>query len=104
MFTKLPYKFAKFILIIVGSLIINFIITSFAYNFLTDKDISHLPPKSNKTMFNDRFLSLYLYNVSMFTSVGEAKMYPESNKGKIYTILYIIISCALLLTVTDVFN
>ena len=104
MFTKLPYKFTKFILIIIGSLFINFILTTFAYKFLSDKDISNLPPKNSKTMFNDRFLSLYLYNVSMFSSLGEAKMYPESNKGKIYTIIYVLISSALLLTITDVFN
>ena len=103
MFTKLTYKFTKFIFIIIGSLIINFILTTFAYKFLTDKDISNLPPQSKKSMFDDRFLSLYLYNISMYSSLGEAKMYPESNKGKIYTIIYVLISSALLLTVSDVF-
>lgn len=104
MFTKLPYKFTKFILIILGALLINFVLTTLAYKFLTDKDISNLPPKSKYSMFDDRFLSLYLYNVSMFSSLGEAKMYPESNKGKIYTIIYVLISTALILTITDVFN
>lgn len=93
----------KFFYVLIASLFLNFILTIGAYHTFNEKDISNLPPKSNN-FFDDRFIALLFYNVSTYTTLGDAKMYPESNRAKIYTISYVIVTSALLVTVADMLN
>ncbi len=93
----------KFIVVLLSSIILNLSLTIGAYHIFNDKDISNLPPKTNN-YFDDRFISLLFYNVSTYTTLGDAKMYPESKRAKLYTITYVIITSALLVTIADMLN
>ena len=69
--------------------------TIYLYNFTDDTDFANVPN-------NNRFVALFYYNCSVHGTLGDALIYPISNKGRIYTSIYLIIIAAGIMTAIDV--
>jgi hypothetical protein len=103
MFIKIQYKLAQFSIILLASLIINLCLTLFWYYNATDDDFANLPKKKNgTTIFDDRFISLFYYNCSTYGTLGDAKIYPKSNRAKLFTGGYVLLMTAGLVTAADI--
>jgi hypothetical protein len=87
------------ILILIIVIIIT--LTLYLYNYTTDIDFAGLPPKDKSKLFDERFVSLLYYNASVNGGLGDSAIYPTSNKGKIYTSIYLIIIAAGIFTAID---
>jgi hypothetical protein len=87
--------FTKIYLIII---VIVLILTFILYNFANDDDFANLPPKDKNKFFDDRFYSLFYYNSSTQGGLGDALIYPKSNRARVYTSLYLILAVTGLFT------
>lgn len=103
MFIKIQYKLAQFAIILLVSIFINLCLTFYWYYNATDEDFANLPKKGNgKTIFDDRFISLFYFNCSTYGTLGDAMIYPKSNRAKIFTGSYVLLMTAGLVTAADI--
>ena len=77
------YKMAKVALTI---MFINFLFALLLIPWVTDKDISGLP---KKTM--DRFISLFYFGITAFTTTGYGDIYASSNRMKLIVTTYMVL-------------
>ena len=98
MFHSISKNLIHFLHIILYILILIFSLTIYLYNFTDDNDFSNVPKDSNL----NRFIALFYYNCSTHGGMGDALIYPISNKGRIYTSIYLIIVAGGILTAIDV--
>jgi hypothetical protein len=101
MILKISSNLAFFIKAIFITFGVIFILTMYLYHFTDDKDIANLPPKDKKKIIDDRFVSLFYYNASIHGGLGDATMYPISNKAKIFTTIYLVIIISGIITGLD---
>jgi hypothetical protein len=66
-------------------LCINIIITIFLFSWATDDDLNNIPKEPL-----DRFISLFYYSMTTFTTTGYGDIYAKSNRMKIVISLYMI--------------
>jgi len=96
-------KIFEFSTILLISILLNFILSTFLYYYATDDDFANLPKKKkNDIIFNDRFISLFYFNCSTYGTLGDALIYPKSNRAKLYTSLYILLTAAGLITILSI--
>lgn len=102
MFFSISYNLKHFSFILLVIIIIITSATFITYYYLDDSDLANLPKKDNKKIIDDRFISLFYYNASVHGGLGDALIYPISNRAKIYTSFYLIIIAAGILTAIEV--
>ena len=101
MFVTISNNLTHFTKILIIILLLIITLTIILYNFTDDNDFANLPPKDKSKIIDDRFISLFYYNSSTPGGLGDAKIYPISNLGKLYTSIYLIIVIAGFFTVLD---
>jgi hypothetical protein len=82
--SKITLKEIKKVCIFIIS--VNIIFSFLLYLWATDQDIHGLP-KKNK----DRFISLFYYSITIFTTTGFGDVYAKSNRMKLVICLYMIL-------------
>jgi hypothetical protein len=96
-------KILEFFTILLISILMNFLLTTFLYYFATDDDFANLPKrKKNDTIFNDRLIALFYFNCSTYGTLGDALIYPKSNRAKLYTSFYVLLTAAGLITILSI--
>lgn len=98
MFHSISRNLIHFCCMILYILIIIFSLTIYLYNFTDDNDFKNVP---NDSKLN-RFIALFYYNSSTHGALGDALIYPISNKGRIYTSIYLIIIAGGIMTAIDI--
>ena len=68
------------------AILINLIFTLFLFSWVTDDDITGLP--KNKT---ERFISLFYYGVTTFTTTGYGDICAKSSRMKLVISFYMIL-------------
>ncbi len=101
MFFTISYNIKHFSYIFLVIILILTISTMIIYYTMDDNDLANLPPKDKTKMLDDRFISLFYYNASIHGGLGDALIYPISNKAKIYTSLYLVLIAAGVLTAIE---
>lgn len=81
--SKITFKEIKKISIFI--LAVNLLLSLFLFLWATDKDINGLP-KPNL----DRFITLFYYSITTFTTTGFGDVYAKSNRMKLLTSLYMV--------------
>jgi hypothetical protein len=82
--SKITFKEVKKICIFILS--VNILVSLFLFLWVTDEDMHGLP-KNNK----DRFVSLFYYSITTFTTTGYGDVYAKSNRMKLVSSLYMIL-------------
>ena len=82
--SKITFKEIKKISIFIIS--VNILLSLFLFLWVTDDDINGLP-KNNI----DRFISLFYYSITTFTTTGFGDVYAKSNRMKLLSSLYMIL-------------
>lgn len=75
----------------------NIIFSIYLFLWTTNDDLNNIPEDSL-----DRFISLFYYSVTTFTTTGYGDIYPKSNRMKIIMSFYMIIIYSL--TVSFLFH
>lgn len=101
MFSTITYNLKHFTFIFVVIILILTISTIMIYYTMDENDLANLPPKDKTQIFDDRFISLFYYNASIHGGLGDAMIYPKSNKAKIYTAIYLVLIAAGILTAIE---
>ena len=65
---------------------VNLAFTLFLFTWATDDDLNNIP----KPSFS-RFISLFYYSITTFTTTGYGDIYAKSNRMKIIVSLYMIL-------------
>ena len=102
MFFTISYNLKHFTFIFLVIILILTISTMTIYYTMNDDDLANLPPKNNNLLIDDRFISLFYYNASIHGGLGDALIYPKSNKAKIYTAIYLVLIAAGILTAIEI--
>ena len=82
--SKITFKEIKKISIFI--IAVNILLSFFLFLWVTDDDINGLP-KNNM----DRFISLFYYSITTFTTTGFGDVYAKSNRMKLLSSLYMIL-------------
>jgi hypothetical protein len=82
--SKITFNEIKKICIFILS--VNILLSLFLFLWVTDDDLNGLP-KNNK----DRFVSLFYYSITTFTTTGYGDVYAKSNRMKLVSCLYMIL-------------
>ena len=101
MFFTISYNLKHFTFIFLVIILILTISTMMIYYALDEKDLANLPSKDKTKILDDRFISLFYYNASIHGGLGDALIYPISNKAKLYTAIYIVLIAAGILTAIE---
>jgi len=101
MFFTISYNVKHFTFIFLVIILILTISTMIIYYTMDDNDLAHLPPKNKNVLLDDRFISLFYYNASIHGGLGDALIYPISNRAKIYTAIYLVLIAAGVLTAIE---
>ena len=64
----------------------NIIFAMFLFPWVTDDDLNNIPEQPL-----NRFISLFYYGITTFTTTGYGDIYPKSNRMKIIISFYMII-------------
>ena len=86
-------KIGKYILYII---FFNIIFSLFLFLWVTNDDIHNI--NTSDTPLN-LIISLFYYIISTFTTTGYGDLYSTSPRMKVCIALYMILSCAILLTI-----
>jgi len=100
--SQINFKYSQVLVYFCLIMIINYLVTSFVYSWATDDDITGLPSKDSSKMFDDRFISLFYFNIITFTTVGYGDMLPKSNRAKLFISVYVALVAAGLLTALEI--
>jgi hypothetical protein len=96
-------KILEFFTILLISILVNFLLSTFLYYYATDADFANIPKrKKNDGIFNDRLIALFYFNCSTYGTLGDALIYPKSNRAKLYTSLYVLLTAAGLITILSI--
>ena len=87
----------KFFISVRYVIIINLIFSLILYSFVTDDDLNNIPKRPV-----DRFISLFYFLITTFTTTGYGDIYAKSNRMKILISCYMIFVFSL--TVSFLFN
>ena len=101
MFFTISYNLKHFTFIFLVIILIITMSTIIIYYTMDETDLANLPPKDKKKILDDRFISLFYYNASIHGGLGDAMIYPISNKAKIYTAIYLVLVVAGILTAIE---
>jgi hypothetical protein len=101
---KISYKINQFLIFILVSLILNHLMTIYLYSWVTDDDISGLPPKDSKIVYNDRFIALFYFNAITLSTLGYEKIIPISNRARMHISLYTIVITAGLISSINIYE
>ena len=101
MFFTISYNLKHFTFIFLVIILILTLSTMMIYYALDEKDLANLPSKDKTKILDDRFISLFYYNASIHGGLGDALIYPISNKAKLYTAIYIVLIAAGILTAIE---
>jgi len=71
----LKHQLIKYIIV---ALIINLIITIMLFTFISEDDFAGIP--TNKY---DKFITLFHYCISIFSTIGNCEIYPRSSRAKL---------------------
>jgi hypothetical protein len=82
--SKITFKELKKISIFI--IAVNVLLSLFLFLWATDDDINGLP---NNNI--DRFISLFYYSITTFTTTGFGDVYAKSNRMKLLSSLYMIL-------------
>jgi hypothetical protein len=102
MFFTISYNLKHFTFIFLVIILILTISTMIIYYTMDDTDLANLPPKNKNSLVDDRFISLFYYNASIHGGLGDAMIYPISNKAKLYTAIYLVLIAAGILTAIEI--
>ena len=102
MFLTISYNLKHFTFIFLVIILILTISTIITYYTMDDNDLANLPQKNKHILIDDRFISLFYYNASIHGGLGDALIYPKSNKAKIYTAIYLVLIAAGILTAIEI--
>ena len=93
----------KFFISVRYVIIINLIFALILYSFVTDDDLNNLPKRPEDRFFSwDRFISLFYFLITTFTTTGYGDIYAKSNRMKLLISCYMIFVFSL--TVSFLFN
>ena len=81
-------NYQEFILLFSASVIINTLFTLFLMVWVTDNDIKGLPDKNHGLW--RRFVSLFYFAITCFTTTGYGDIVATSNRARIVIVLYLI--------------
>ena len=84
MFFTISYNLKHFTFIFLIIILILTISTMITYYTMDEDDLANLPPQNKNLLIDDRFISLFYYNASIHGGLGDALIYPISNKAKMY--------------------
>ena len=101
MFFTISYNLKHFTFIFLVIILILTISTMMIYYTMDESDLANLPSKDKNKIIDDRFISLFYYNASIHGGLGDALIYPISNKAKIYTSFYLVLIAAGILTAIE---
>ena len=101
MFFTISYNLKHFTFIFLVIILILTISTMMIYYTMDESDLANLPSKDKNKIIDDRFISLFYYNASIHGGLGDALIYPISNKAKIYTSIYLVLVAAGVLTAIE---
>ncbi len=101
MFFTISYNVKHFTFIFLIIILILTVSTMIIYYTMDDNDLANLPPKDKTKILDDRFISLFYYNASIHGGLGDALIYPKSNKAKLYTSIYLVLVAAGVLTAIE---
>ena len=87
----------KFFISVRYVIIINLIFSLILYSFVTDDDLNNIQKRPV-----DRFISLFYFLITTFTTTGYGDIYAKSNRMKILISCYMIFVFSL--TVSFLFN
>jgi len=101
---QVSYKLIQFLVIFLISIIINIILSIYWYYNATPNDFANIPKrnKNNKSFFDERFISIFYFNCSLYGTLGDALIYPTSMKARLYTSIYILLFGAGFLTALSI--
>jgi len=102
MFFTISYNLKHFIFIFLVIILILTISTIITYYTMDDNDLANLPQKNKNILIDNRFISLFYYNASIHGGLGDALIYPKSNKAKIYTAIYLVLIATGILTAIEI--
>jgi hypothetical protein len=102
MFFTISYNLKHFTFIFLVIILILTISTMITYYTMDENDLANLPPKNKNILIDDRFISLFYYNASIHGGLGDAMIYPKSNRAKIYTAIYLVLIAAGILTAIEI--
>jgi hypothetical protein len=74
--------------------IFNVFLTLMLVFWVTDDDLNNLP----KT-WEDRFISIFYYLITTFTTTGYGDIYAKSSRMKLIISVYMIVVCALTVSI-----
>lgn len=101
--SRISKKILEFSLILLISILLNFILSIFLYYTLVEGDFANLPKlKKNDGLFNERFISLFYFNCSTYGTLGDPLIYPISIRARLYTSFYILLTAAGLITILSI--
>lgn len=85
------FSFNEFIKIIIFILVVNFGFALVTYLFVTDKDCKGLA----KAVGLSRFITLFYFGITTFTTVGYGDIHASSLRFKIFMSVYMIVSMSI---------
>jgi hypothetical protein len=78
--------YSKTLYIFLGVILVNLIFALILFPWATDKDINGLVGSNI-----DKFITLFYFGVTIFTTSGFGDVYAKSNKLKIFITLYMLL-------------
>jgi hypothetical protein len=80
------FEYLKTLYIFIGVIILNLLFTLMLFPWVTDKDINGLSGSNF-----DKFITLFYFGVTIFTTTGFGDVYAKSNKLKLIVTLYMLL-------------
>ena len=82
----------KTLYVFIGAILANLIFAFILLPWATEKDINGLTGSKF-----DKFITLFYFGVTIFTTTGFGDVYPKSNKLKIFITLYMLLIISFLI-------
>ena len=70
--------------------VFNFLVAAFLISWVTDDDLKNLPKP-----YVERFISVFYFLITTFTTTGYGDIYPESERMKLFATFYMILIMSL---------
>jgi hypothetical protein len=83
-------KVSEVLRCIVYILIFNVLFAAFLISWVTDDDLKNLPKP-----YVERFVSVFYFLITTFTTTGYGDIYAESDRMKLFTTFYMILIMSL---------